>query len=203
MEYNDTDLNPFTEYTYYIVAYNDYGTTKSPSVTFRTPPGPPAGAITLSVSDVTSHSASFSWTSPPISNGIIEYYQLNATVYNKSQAETFYEGLSLRTVVTNLRSYMYYEFSVTACTKGGCLVSPGVPVVTKETLPEGQQPPTIMALNSTELFISWNPPQEPNGEVPSCAGISESFIALNIILDTCVNYGHSIKSCSMSNIVII
>ena len=163
-EFNDTNLTPFTQYTYYIVAYNDYGTTKSPSVTFRTPPGPPTGTITLSASNITAQSASFTWTSPPASNGILEYYQLNGTVYNKPEPRVFYQGLSLRTVVATLQPYTYYEFYVTACTKGGCLVSPGVPVITKEALPEGQQPPTITALSSSELLVSWNPPEKPNGE---------------------------------------
>ena len=163
MEYNDTNLSPYTEYAYTVEAVNDNGQTLSPTVVIRTPAGIPSGDIVLQVLDVSTRSSGFSWNQPANANGQILYYQLTSTTSADPTLVTHYTGLEMSVMVEALMPYTDYTFKLSACTAGGCLIGEGVLVVTDKDMPEGQLPPNITGLSSTSLYISWQPPVHPNG----------------------------------------
>lgn len=80
IRYNDTDLQPYTNYTYQVESMNDHGSALSPAVTFRTPVGAPSGDLVLTVSDVSADSAEFSWTLLNNSRGDIGEYMSSSLV---------------------------------------------------------------------------------------------------------------------------
>ena len=164
LEYNDTGLTPFTEYQYQVEAVNDFGSTRSPPVTYRTPSGAPQGEVTLKVSTITSHSAFLEWNLPSTTNGIIQRFELNSThLYGPPTPQMHYNGLKLNTMVQNLDGYTNYTFVLSACTTGGCISSNPVVFITREDFPQGQGPATISPISSTELFVKWDPPAKPSG----------------------------------------
>jgi len=66
-------------------------------------------------------------------------------------------------MVTDLTAYTLYKMHVRACTVGGCADNTGIEFVTGSTPPEGQRPPEITPISSSQLMISWLPPLFPNG----------------------------------------
>ena len=90
--FNDTGLTPFTEYSYQIEAENDFGSTRSPSVTYRTPSGSPSGEINLSLATVTARTATFTWQRPSSANGVIQRYVLLSTNHRDTLLQQHYQG---------------------------------------------------------------------------------------------------------------
>ena len=163
-EYNDTDLQPFTDYKYQVEAENSVESVRSPVVTLRTPAGSPSGDLQLYVTGITATAASFSWNQPLEANGVIQKYTLTSrTLESESQHETQYEGLSQGVVLTDLTPFQYYIFTLKACTLGGCLSSNGVAVEMRSAPPEGQGPVKIKPINETVLRVTWDPPSRANG----------------------------------------
>ena len=163
-EYNDTDLQPFTDYKYQVEAENSVGSVRSPVVTLRTPAGSPSGDLQLYVTGITATAASFSWNQPLEANGVIQKYTLTSrTLESGSQHETHYEGLSRGVVLTDLTPFQYYIFTLTACTLGGCLSSNEVAAEMRSAPPEGQGPVEINPINERVLRVTWDPPSRANG----------------------------------------
>jgi len=163
-EYYDTSLQPFTDYKYQVEAENSAGSVLSPAVTLRTPAGSPSGDLQLYVTGITATSASFSWNQPLEANGVIQKYTLTSrTLEPGKPQEKHYEGLNRGVVLTNLRPFEYYIFTLTACTLGGCLSSNDVKAEMRSAPPQGQGPVTIVPFNETVLNVSWLPPSQANG----------------------------------------
>ncbi|XP_028580478.2 usherin [Podarcis muralis] len=162
--FTDTSLSPYSFYSYHLEASNVHGSTSSAALTYRTQPGIPVGNLHLNpVLPVGPHSVSFSWTSLSNDSGPIEKYVLTCTSLPDLQACDQYEGLETSTTVWNLIPFTKYSFYVQACTRGGCLQSKEVAIVTAQAPPEEQHPPVVETINSTSLAIEWNPPKKANG----------------------------------------
>ena len=163
VHFTDSGLMAFTEYTYQIEAVNDYGSTLSPPVTYRTPSDSPQGDVQLSVDDVTARSAQLSWEQPSSANGVIERYILSSTNNLSNATVEHYRGVALEHTVSGLMPYSVYRFVLLACTSGGCLSSDPLQVITREAPPTGQQPPIATAVSPHGLHVYWAPPDSPNG----------------------------------------
>lgn len=81
--------------------------------------------------------------------------------------EIHYEGLEHSITLTNLEAFVNYTFTIRACSSGGCGNSQPIIVKTHESFPEKQKVPLILPLSNTSLFVSWEPPEEPNGKLSS------------------------------------
>lgn len=161
---NDTGLNPYTIYSYVIEATNAFGSVQSAPISFRTPAGAPYGTVVLSVSNIKSKSAAFTWNAPSIMNGPLWKYILYSKTLQNSTEITQWEGQELRVTLMSLIPFTNYIFHVDTCTLGGCLKSLPVEFPTMSAVPEGMRAPIVMAVNNTALHISWHPPQYPNGK---------------------------------------
>ncbi|XP_077967518.1 usherin-like isoform X1 [Styela clava] len=166
ISYNDTYLLPYTNYDYYIETSNMGGIAQSAEVSFRTIAGIPTGVPPLTVKNVRSTSAVFSWQEPSVAHGPIERYVLQSLdTEDFRHPEEHYSGLEMEVEIENLRPFVNYTFIVRACTSGGCGDSMPIIVVTPEDKPKRQPEPTITAISNSTLLIEWGPPEKPNGVI--------------------------------------
>ncbi|XP_041108645.1 usherin [Polyodon spathula] len=162
--FNDTELSPYTVYSYYIVASNVHGLTRSSTVSYRTMSGIPIGDLHLNlIGSAGSQTASFNWTSSLNTSGPIEKYVLSSITLGDPEARVHYQGHQTSVNVTELAPFTRYNFSLKACTSGGCAEGRPITFLTAQIPPEGQAPPRIKNISSAELYVEWDPPVEPNG----------------------------------------
>ncbi|CAD5123124.1 DgyrCDS11497 [Dimorphilus gyrociliatus] len=160
-EYVDTDLQPYTIYSYVVEAINVAGSTRSTTVLHRTPAAVPSNDIILSIFDVTSSRATFSWTEPSSTNGPISLYRLMAKLDDKEII--LWSGNSLKATVKTLQAYSRYYVTVSACTLTGCNKTEPVELITREAEPLSQPLPNVVPKSATSFLIEWKPPKFPNG----------------------------------------
>ncbi|KAK3093068.1 hypothetical protein FSP39_010666 [Pinctada imbricata] len=162
--YNDTELLAYTLYTYIVESNNDFGSTRSPPVTFRTLPGPPTGIVIVEISNILPTSAMVTWTLPAKLNGPLANY----TVMSRSAASAYapllhWTGVTRGTNISELVPFMNYTITVVTCSTGGCLDSLERSFLTKSSLPAGMAPPKVTMLSSSKLLVKWEPPTQANG----------------------------------------
>lgn len=150
-------------YSYVVEATNAFGSVQSEPVSFRTPPGPPEGVVNLVATDIQAKSAKFSWNEPQLVSGPSLKYVLYSRTKRNATRVDHWQGTERQVTLTSLTPFTDYTFHVDSCTTGGCLQSEPVMFVTMSAVPEGMQPPVVLAVNNTALFIQWEPPTQPNG----------------------------------------
>uniref|UniRef100_F6UX68 Usherin n=1 Tax=Ornithorhynchus anatinus TaxID=9258 RepID=F6UX68_ORNAN len=161
---SDTALLPYTSFSYYIETSNVHGSTRSAAVTFRTKSGTPEGSLHLHVViPVGPRSVTLNWTAPSNHSGPLERYVLTCALSVGLDPCSSYEGLETSATIWNLIPFTKYNFSLLACTSGGCLQSLPVEATTAQAPPMGQNPPVVQKTSPTELYVKWSPPTEPNG----------------------------------------
>lgn len=164
--YNDTDLTPDTQYTYFIMSFNIIGSTSSAEVLARTLEGIPTGLDPPVYPVVNSTAVEVSWREPNVSHGtIIQYRLILVGVGGEATEEEVFRGLALSYIVTNLQPFTVYSFVVQACTSGGCGPSDPSQVETAEAPPTFQPAPTVTTLSATSLSVQWAAPDQPNGVI--------------------------------------
>ncbi|XP_077990481.1 usherin-like [Glandiceps talaboti] len=163
-EYIDNGLQAYTQYIYYIYAANSAGSTLSPPVTVRTPDNIPSGFEVLAIGNVGPTSADFTWTRPPGVNGPISQYQLSSlSVSEPDQPIIHYTGLDTFVRITNLVPFTNYTFTLSVCIQSGCGTSAPVVITTPEAPPQSQLPPALTPLSASQIHVTWQPPNQPNG----------------------------------------
>ncbi|XP_073529681.1 usherin [Phyllobates terribilis] len=164
--YMDTSLLSYTVYTYHIDVGNVHGSISSTKVRHRTRAGPPTGEIELSLAHpVSQFSASMKWTIIPDVLRPVETFRLMYTSQGSFRPNIVYEGLDTEAMVRNLTPFTKYNFSVDACNSDGCLHSLPIMVVTAQAPPIGQGPPMVQNSSSTDIYLQWSPPLQPNGVI--------------------------------------
>lgn len=164
--YKDAGLQPNTEYSYSIEAFNVIGSTRSISVSVRTLQGPPSGIDPPVLQAVSSTTIQASWQQPAVTNGDISRYELVIVSVGGEPTEGIvFSGVGLSATVSDLRPFTVYSLIVRACTSGGCGSSEATEVQTNEAPPTFQPAPNVTVLNATTLEVVWVTPPEPNGVV--------------------------------------
>ncbi|XP_078452070.1 usherin [Lampetra planeri] len=163
--FNDTDLSPYTSYSYFVRTANVAGGARSPSASQRTLAGPPPAGPTLEVQGpVGARAVSLRWSEASGASGPVRRYVLESRSPGQaSPPQLRYSGSGNAASVPGLSPFTPYEFAVRACTDGGCSAGRPLRVVTRQAAPEGQAAPRATALGATELGVSWDPPSRPNG----------------------------------------
>ena len=162
-QYNDTGLTPSTSYQHQIEAFNDAGSTTSVRIADNTSPGIPSGNISIQITGITATSVSLAWTAPSQPNGVIQHYIVICKKSSQDPGTSYNMALKTSAIIPNLNSFADYLFMVNACTSAGCLSSKLVNAETSQALPTGQSHPSITAISSTALYVTWTPPDHPNG----------------------------------------
>lgn len=161
-EYQDSGLQPFTEYLYAIKASNSKGSTQSTWQSVFTTQAAPEGILPPTVTHLPNdiHSLYVQWTTPEKPNGIIQSYNLQR---NGTVPLSFTSTDPMEYTDYNLVAFTWYSYKITVCTQGGCTVSNPALIQTQESAPVQVNPPIVTILSSTALNISWTIPAVSNG----------------------------------------
>lgn len=162
--FSDSNLEPFTTYSYLIEVCTNGGCTSSDLVSNTTLEALPEGFFNLEVIDLQARSISFLWQEPDFPNGIITEYVLTLLNSNNNNAVIF-RGLDLSFTFTAVVPYTNYSFRVEVCNSVGCVAANQTDVQTLETAPEGFDAPRVRNLTSTSVAIEWRAPEMPNGQI--------------------------------------
>jgi len=104
------------------------------------------------------------WEEPLIPNGLVRSYTIKRI--NPDNAAIIV--ITLNSMIFNytdqgLRPFTNYSYTITATTAGGSTESEPNAGMTAQEVAFGLTPPSVTAINSTTLFIVWNPPGQLNG----------------------------------------
>ncbi|XP_003419924.2 usherin [Loxodonta africana] len=162
--YNDTGLQPWTQYEYKINTWNSAGHTCSSWNVVKTKQAPPEGISPPEMSYVSTHPLRLliSWIPPEQPNGIIQSYRLqrNGMLYPFS-----FDAVTFKYTDEDLLPFSTYSYAVIACTIEGCSTSKPTNIKTPEAAPEGVSPPALQAISATQINVSWSPPSIQNGKI--------------------------------------
>uniref|UniRef100_A0A672FK37 Usher syndrome 2A (autosomal recessive, mild) n=1 Tax=Salarias fasciatus TaxID=181472 RepID=A0A672FK37_SALFA len=168
--FEDIELFPFTNYSYWLITANVAGTTISASAAYQTLGAPPdADQVHLNlVGRPGPTSAIFNWSTPRNDTGPVERFVLSSTVSSSGAAPTIhYAGSSTEAVASGLKPFSHYTVILEACSSGGCTSSPPLSLLTASAPPKNQPPPRVVAKGPNTLHVSWEPPGQPNGTTPN------------------------------------
>uniref|UniRef100_A0A1A7W9R6 Usher syndrome 2A (Autosomal recessive, mild) n=3 Tax=Nothobranchiidae TaxID=405002 RepID=A0A1A7W9R6_9TELE len=157
LNYTDEDLQPFSTYSYSIIACTSEGCITSPQTHVTTLEAPPATVAAPTVGAVTSRSLNVSWSKPLTQNGEVTGYAL------KLNNQEVYRGRDHSMVLSGLQPHTSYQLVLLACTQGGCTSSVSTTADTEEAPPINLDPPTLKVTGPESVEITWRPPEHPNG----------------------------------------
>ncbi|KAF6731117.1 Usherin, partial [Oryzias melastigma] len=163
-----TDLQPYTNYSFYVRGCNTQGCVESLPLTVTTLPAAPDGLSPPSVVNSTSTSLNVSWTSPANSNA-------PGPLYYSLQMRTSPHRLIVRLVdnatdtfyyyVTGLSPHTQYQFRVVVSHLHGKTAGAWETFSTAEDSPGPLEPPSVLGLQSKSVLASWTSPTQPNGVI--------------------------------------
>nr|XP_031294235.1 usherin [Camelus dromedarius]XP_031294237.1 usherin [Camelus dromedarius] len=159
--YTDEELLPFSSYSYAITACSRGGCSTSRPSSVTTLEAAPAGVSPPALWTISATQINVSWSPPSIQNGEITKYLL------RFDGEEYLAGQSLSLLVSHLQPYTRYNFSLVACTNGGCTASAANSAWTMEAAPQNMDPPKLQVTGSESIEITWKPPRTPNGQIRS------------------------------------
>ncbi|KAK6307053.1 hypothetical protein J4Q44_G00222010 [Coregonus suidteri] len=165
---NITGLGVYSPHVFVLSVCTAVGCSNSSQVTQLTSQQPPGDMQPPILTVLDSRTVYIQWSRPEQVNGVLEFYSVYLSVegeepvcvYNSSE---LFEDHTLR----NLTPGTTYSFTVSACTGGGCSVSPPSEAHTEETTPENIPAPYVTPLSPHALNITWTPPDTPNGVISS------------------------------------
>ncbi|KAM4744036.1 usherin isoform 3-T3 [Anableps anableps] len=164
LSYTVSGLRPWTQYEFSVCTHNPAGHTCSPWVTVTTRQAPPRGLASPIVSHIQGRPSEVvvSWTPPLEPNGILQSYRIQR---NNVSFMFSFDPTVLTYKDEDLYPFSKYSYSVTACTSEGCITSPQTNITTLEAPPDMVEAPTVDAIASDHINISWSKPLMQNGEV--------------------------------------
>lgn len=159
--YTDKELLPFSTYIYALIACSAGGCSTSKPTSITTPEAAPAGVSPPALWTLSATQINVSWSPPSVPNGKITKYLL------KLDGKEYLAGQNLSLLVSDLQPYTQYNFSLEACTNGGCAESAPRSAWTLEAPPQDMEPPKLQVTGSESIEITWKPPRNPNGQIRS------------------------------------
>ncbi|XP_078016774.1 usherin [Epinephelus lanceolatus] len=165
--FEDTDLIPYTNYSYWLITANVAGATTSASASYQTLGAPPeAEQLHLNlVGRPSPTTASFNWSTPRNDTGPVERFVLSSTESSGAEPVIHYTGLSREAVASGLKPFTQYTVILEACSSGGCTSTPPLSLLTASAPPQNQPAPRVTATGAHTLHASWEPPSQPNGVI--------------------------------------
>ncbi|TWW67416.1 Usherin Usher syndrome type IIa protein [Takifugu flavidus] len=161
-----TDLQPYTNYSFWIRGCNTQGCVDSLRVNVTTPPAAPDGLSPPRLVHATSRSLTVSWAAPAHSNApgpLLYSLQMRATQQRPviRLLENVTDTFSYH--VADLSPHTQYWFRVVVVHTHGQTLSPWASLLTAEDVPGTMDPPIVSELHPNSATITWTPPSPPNG----------------------------------------
>ncbi|KAJ3593676.1 hypothetical protein NHX12_006010, partial [Muraenolepis orangiensis] len=163
----DTGLSPYTAYSYRLRTVSVAGRTESAAVSYQTlAAAPDAKQLGLKLLGSPGHtSASFNWTQPPSQGGPVERFVLWSIESSSGKRTAHHSGPSTGATAVGLKPYTLYTFTLEACSSGGCSSTRPLSLRTAPAPPGDQPPPRINVTGPHSVYLTWEPPQQPNGVI--------------------------------------
>lgn len=152
-------LQPYTQYSFSLVACTRGGCTASAPTSARTLEAPPQDMDPPELQVTGSESIEVTWTPPRHPNGQVRSYEL------RRDGTIVYTGLETRYQDFTLTPGVEYGYTVTANNSQGGTVSPLVKDRTSPSAPSGMGPPTVQARGPQAISMAWDPPVRTNGQI--------------------------------------
>ncbi|XP_077968380.1 phosphatidylinositol phosphatase PTPRQ-like isoform X2 [Styela clava] len=160
---NVDDLEPYTTYEFNVSASTKAGEGPTTSITVYTDEDSPTSAPRdVTYVQLSSTAITLSWKPPRKPNGIVTEYLVEYSI-----EDNVFDSVTYETNVTlsDLQKYATYLATVTAFTRVG--QGPSSSPVIFQTLEDAPSDPprnvTAISEESTSMFVSWEPPMQPNG----------------------------------------
>ncbi|XP_051512787.1 phosphatidylinositol phosphatase PTPRQ-like [Myxocyprinus asiaticus] len=164
-----TDLTPFTPYNLSIAAVTRVGVGPSVIIPLHTDEaGPVSPPRNLSIFNHTSDSVWLQWEPSLEPNGVVQHYGFRILELN---THTFsYQNLSdasTQAELSGFRPHNSYEISVSTFTRAGNGDQYSLPVIftTNESVSDAVGNLSCSGLNWNSVYMEWEPPIHPNGEI--------------------------------------
>ncbi|XP_065600248.1 usherin [Cyrtonyx montezumae] len=154
-----SNLQPYTQYDFELVACTAGGCTSSTVQSVRTMEAPPLNMEAPRLLVMGSESIEITWKSPANPNGKITSYEL------RRDDILVYSGQETRYLDFTLTPGMEYSYTVTANNSQGSVTSPSAQIKTNPSAPSGMLPPRLQAWSSKEILVAWDPPIRVNGDI--------------------------------------
>ena len=200
------NLEPFTEYSFFVQACTSIGCSNSTASTGQTLPDSPVGLAAPNLTVLSPSSIQANWDQPDMPNGIILRFELRRLFGPElSQFEIEFSGLGLETTIAGLEPNTLYSFQLFVFNLGGFTSSSVVDALTLEDIPDGIIAPDADPINATAVLVSWSPPSQPNGDIIQYmlyqngtlvfSGLELSFTVTD--LQPFTYYSYSISACTV------
>ncbi|KAL9967588.1 hypothetical protein ACROYT_G025850 [Oculina patagonica] len=165
-----SNLKPYTQYTFSLVAYNiKYNLTSAAVHTLESTPQDAPSGHPQNVRAITNSSSSIIlyWLPPRIDqqNGVITHYKIRVSTNNPMHLMMLRTTADTRTLpITGLQAYTNYSFAVQAVNVAG--IGPYSSIVTNRTFeaePSAPRNVTAKSVNSSAIKVTWIEALHPNG----------------------------------------
>lgn len=167
-----SELTPFTDYEYKVVAGNSQGDVSSPWSKIRTKAAPPQGLPQPSVTVMGAFSVQLKWVHPAKPNGVINIYivtykkSLNDPTVPDNTDTVKINGSLTQTFIGGLDPDSEYKLQITAFNSAGNISSTWTKFTTGESSPSGLGQFDIEKIQSgMAVLLRWAAPVNPNGIV--------------------------------------
>ncbi|XP_009864107.1 PREDICTED: usherin-like [Apaloderma vittatum] len=154
-----SNLQPYTQYDFALVACTAGGCTSSISQSVTTMEAAPLNMEAPKLLVMGSESIEITWKLPANPNGKITSYEL------RRDGVLVYSGQETRYLDFTLTPGMEYSYTVTANNSQGSVTSPAAQIKTNPSAPSGMLPPRLQAWSSKEILVAWDPPIKVNGDI--------------------------------------
>ncbi|NXU70580.1 USH2A protein, partial [Oreotrochilus melanogaster] len=154
-----SNLQPYRQYDFALVACTAGGCTSSMSQSVMTMEAPPLNMEAPRLLVMGSESIEITWRLPANPNGKITSYEL------RRDGVLVYSGLETRFLDFTLMPGMEYSYTITANNSQGSVTSPPAQIKTNPSAPSGMLPPRLQAWSSKEILVAWDPPIKVNGDI--------------------------------------
>lgn len=215
-----TRLKPFTGYSIQLEACTSAGCTRGVIQGFTTAESAPVGQPAPSFTSLTSRSVRLSWDEPVQTNGIIRSYEVFRMQVSELQQVNgtgnalLVHGTSdvaSRTFTdTSLSPHTGYQYAVRANNSAGYSISSFVYIQTLEDIPEGVAYPSVIVISISEISVSWDEPDYPNGVISTynvyradpLLSVTRAYSGLNrFFTDTGLSpytvYNYTVEACTV------
>ena len=156
------ELLPFSLYEYKVTAINSIGSVSTPWKYGRafTEQSTPEGVRLPEILSVSADTITMRLVPPEHSNGYITAYHVYVNGELAERITT--SGLAQ---IKGLKPASAYLIHADVCTAVGCTSSPPAGIKTPDAAPIGLDAPIVNVGNLSYIYISWDPPKVPNGNI--------------------------------------
>jgi len=155
------NLKPYTTYmlNVAVLTKSGEGLHSDPLYNTTLEAAPSTPPLDIRITDVSNTTMFIAWKNPTAMNGVLRYYE----VYYNGQVSKVEESNYVK--LTGLKPFTKYSVSVSACTVKCSEKSLILSQFTKIGMPGKINVPSVRFINSSQVIIQWEPPQEPAGPI--------------------------------------